>query len=366
VKVTVNQIPWPDFQNKVNAEWAAPDTSTSDMYVGDSQWLGTAATGNQYVDLTDWVNTNIPVADMEESALKSYGEYDGKTYGVPCMADALAFAYRKDLFEDAKNKADFKAKYNKDLTIPETWDDFKNIAEFFTKADGSLYGCALFYSKNVDGATMGFEQILWSYGGDFGKINSPEAIAALDFYTSLKKFCPPGAENFYYDESLKSFQEGKVVMAENWFAFFPGLVDKEKNKFLDQTGYFMVPKGPKGQFISLGGQGLSISAHSKKIEEAKKFVAWFSKEETQKKWVALGGLTANKNVAKSDDFKKANPYNEVFAQTVPHLKDFYNTPNYQELLKTSQDGLYSAFSGAKKPQEALDEMAKKYEPLLKP
>jgi multiple sugar transport system substrate-binding protein len=291
---------------------------------------------------------------------------------VPCMADALAFAYRKDLFEDAKNKADFKAKYNKDLTVPETWEDFKNIAEFFTKPDGSLYGCSLFYSKEYDGATMGFEQVLWSYGGDFsrdgkaeGTINGPDALAALDFYANLKKFCPPGAETAYFDASLKNFQEGKVAMAENWFAFFAGgMTDKTKNKFADQTGYFAVPKGPKGQFTALGGQGLSVSAHSKNIEEAKKFVAWFSKEDTQKKWVALGGLTANKNVAKTDEFKKANPYNEVFAQTVPHLKDFYNTPNYTQLLKSSQDNLNAVFAGEKKSKEALDTIAKEHDSLL--
>lgn len=370
--VEVQQIPWPDYETKVNAAWSAKADSF-DIVVGDSQWLGKAATQSHYVELTDWVKDakNFPLADNGESAIKYYGEYDGKLYAVPCMADGVAFAYRKDLFEDPAEKAAFKAKYNAELAPPKTWDELQKIAEFFTRPDKKLYGTALFYSKEYDGATMGFDQVLWSFGGELSKdgkasgaVDSPDAVKALEFYAGLKKFCPPGAESFYYKECNTAFQEGQVAMAENWFAFFPDLVDPKKNKFAGQTGYFAVPSGPKGRFASLGGQGLSISSYSKNQDDAKKFLSWFSKEDTQKKWVALGGLTANKKVAATDEFKKANPYNEVFAETVPLLKDFYNTPNYSELLKVNQDGLYQAFSGAKPAKDALAEIAKAQDPLL--
>lgn len=370
IKVEVNQIPWSDFETKINAAWTGKSPEF-DMVVGDSQWLGNAATGGHYVDLTEWTGdaANFPKADNEEAALKNYGEYDGKLYAIPCMADAIGFAYRKDLFEDAKNKEAFKAKFGKELAVPETWEDFAKIAEFFTK-DGK-FGCALFYSKEYDGATMGFDPILWSFGGAYtkdgkatGAINGPEAVKALEFYAGLKKFCPKGGENFYFSECNTAFQEGTVAMAENWFAFMPALVDKTKNKFADQTGYFMMPKGPSGQFVSLGGQGLSLSSYSKNTDDAKKFMAWFSKEENQKKWVALGGLTANKKVSATDEFKKANPYNETFAKSVPFLKDFDNSPKYSELLKACQEELFAAYSGAKPAKDALDEIAKKHDEVL--
>ena len=370
--VEVQQIPWPDYETKINAAWSSKSDGF-DMVVGDSQWLGKAAQNNHYVELTDWAGDpkNFPKADVEEAALKSYGEVGGKLWAVPCMADAIAFAYRTDLFNDPAEKAAFKAKYAAELAPPKTWDEFQKVAEFFTRPDKKLYGAALFYSKEYDGITMGFDQVMWSFGGDLSKdgkasgaVNSPESVKALEFYAGLKKFCPPGADSFYYKECNTAFQEGQVAMAENWFAFFPDLVDKTKNKFADKTAYFAVPAGPKGRFVSLGGQGLSISAYSKSVDDSKKFLAWFSKEDTQKKWVALGGLTANKKVSVTDDFKKANPYNAVFAESVPSLKDFYNAPNYSELLKVSQDGLFAAISGSKGAKDALDGIAKEQDPLL--
>ena len=373
IPVEVQQIPWSDFENKIKLAWSGQDPSY-DLIVGDSQWLGKGATENHYIELSDWAKTNIPMADLAKTAVANYGEYpagSGKLYALPCMSDATVFAYRKDLFADAKNRSDFKARYKRDLAPPKTWAEFRDLAEFFTQPDKKLYGAALFYSKEYDGATMGFDQVLWSYGGKLsdgkkveGVINSPEAVKALQFYVDLKKFTPPGSENYYFSECLRDFQEGKVAIAQNWFAFLPDLTNKTKNKFADQTGYFPVPAGPAGQFVSLGGQGISISAYSKQQENAKKFLAWFSKEDTQKKWVELGGLTANNKVAATDAFKKATPYNETFTASVPYLKDFYNTPNYSELLTVTQKELNEAIAGTKTPKAALDEIAKEHQSVM--
>ena len=373
IAVEVQQIPWSDFETKIKNTWSSQGDAY-DLIIGDSQWLGKAATQGHYVDLTDWAKTNVPLADIDPAAIKSYGEYpegSGKIYALPCMADGVAFAYRKDLFDNPQEKAAFQAKYGRPLATPKTWDELRQVAEFFTRPDKNLYGAALFYSKEYDGATMGFDQVLWAYGGDLSKngkaqgvINSPEAVKALQFYVDLKKFTPPGSENFYFSECLQAFQQGRVAMAQNWFAFFPDLTNKEKNKFADQTGFFMVPRGPAGQYVSMGGQGISVSAYSKNQDAAKQFIAWLQKQETQAKWASMGGLIANKKVAASDEFKNATPYNAVFAQTVPHLKDFYNNPEYSELLNVTQKELSEAISGGKKPKEALDAIAAAHDQTL--
>jgi multiple sugar transport system substrate-binding protein len=373
IPVTVQQIPWSNFETEVKKTWTAQDPSF-DMVIGDSQWLGKAATSGHYVELTDWAKGNVPVADITPAALKAYGEYpegSGKLYALPAMSDATVFAYRKDLFDDPANQKAFQAKYGHPLAPPKTWDEFKHVAEFFTDAKKGMAGAALYYGKDYDGVTMGFDQVLWSFGGKLsdgkkveGVINSPEAVKALEFYTSLKPFTPKGSETYYFSECLRDFQQGKVAMAQSWFAFLPDLTDKAKNPHADKTGYFMVPAGPAGQYISLGGQGISISAYSKKQDDAKKFLAWFEKEDTQKKWVSLGGLTANSKVAATDEFKKATPYNAVFAESVPHLKDFYNNPEYSDLLNVSQDLLNQAVAGGIPPKQALDEIAKKQQAIM--
>jgi multiple sugar transport system substrate-binding protein len=379
IPVKVEQIPWPQFQDKITTGVWAGKSDAYDLIIGDSQWLGQGATEGHYVELTDWAKDHVKMDEISPQALAAYGEYPAgskKYYALPCESDGLGFAYRKDLFENPQEKAAFKAKYHYDLAPPKDWKAFRDIAEFFTRPDKNLYGAALFYSKDYDGITMGFEQILWDYGADFhdasgkveGVINTPAAADALKFYAQdLKKFCPPGAESFYFNETTEKFGAGQVAMAEQWYAFMPGFTDptgKNKN-YLEKTGFFVAPAGPTGHFISLGGQGISLSAYSKRQDAAKKFLEWFEKKETQQKWAQKGGLTADLEVMKSPQFLSYAPYNQAFSESFPHLKDFYNIPAYAKLLESCQIHWNNVVSNQEQPKPALDAIAKEHTDILK-
>ena len=206
IKVTVEQTPWGDFYTRVGTEWAAKGTSY-DMIVGDSQWVGQGVTQGHYVDLTDFMVSNGIDKTVTPATLQYYGEYptgSGKYYAYPTEGDANGWAYRKDLFEDPKEQADFKAKYGYELAVPKTWKELRDIAEFFTRPDKNLYGLAIYTQKDYDAITMGFQNVMFSYGADWGDpttykvdgvLNSKEGVAALEFYKELYKFVPPGSSN---------------------------------------------------------------------------------------------------------------------------------------------------------------------------
>ncbi|MCS7224575.1 MAG: sugar ABC transporter substrate-binding protein [Armatimonadetes bacterium] len=372
IGVTVVEIPWAQFQDKVFTALAARDPNY-DIIIGDSQWLGRGAERKHYVELTDWMKKNVPIKDIYEPALVAYGEYpkgSGRYWAVPAEADAVGFAYRKDLLEDPKEKAAFQKKYGRPLTIPKTWEELYQVAKFFTRPKRRLYGVAVYTGKQYDGVTMGFQQVMWSFGGDYGDpktfqvegyINGPDSVKALEFYVRLAKECmPPGSQNYYWSECLDAFKRGLVAMTMNYFAFFPGLLSEETNRYAKTTGFFMVPRGPKGHYISLGGQGLSVSAYSKNKDEALQYIKWFWQERVQREWARLGGFTCHKKVLNSPDFLKATPYNPVFRDSMKLLKDFWAVPEYAELLDSCQRHLNAAIVGAKKPKEALDAIAKEH------
>ena len=89
-----------------------------------------------------------------------------------------------------------------------------------------------------------------------------------------------------------------------------------------------------------------------------KFLEWFIKDETQKRWAELGGYTASAKVLESDEFRKATPYNEAFYQTMFKVKDFWATPEYAELLIAMNQRLYPYITGDQgTAKEALDALA---------
>jgi multiple sugar transport system substrate-binding protein len=378
VKVTIETTAWPGFQYKAYSEFIAK-SDTYDMIVGDSQWLGTGATDGHYVELTDFFKAHDLVKVMAPAAVKYYAEYPGNSgryWAIPLEGDAVGWAYRKDWFEDPKEKSAFQARYGYDLDVPKTFKELRDIAEFFYRPDQKKYGVAIYTNSNGDGLVGGFETVLFSYGGELGDystykvdgiVNSDRAAAALDAYRELYKFTPPdwgGAD--FVDDNL-AITGNLAAMSMNFFAAFPSLLNEASNPNARNTGFFANPQGPDGhQSSALGGQGISIISYSKKRAEAFKFLEWLVKDETQKRWAELGGNTCDAAVLKSDAFQNATPYNRAFYQTMFRVKDFWAVPEYGELLQQFNDRVYPYVTGEPGTAKAtLDAVAADWDATFK-
>jgi len=374
VTVKVHQIPWSSFQDQVFQEFGKPATAF-DIVVGDSQWLGRGATKGLYVDLTGWLPSAADVKSLHPLALKYLAEYptgSGHYYAAPAETDAMGWAYRKDWFDDPAEKAAFKKKYKRELAVPETWEDLKTVAEFFTRPDKKRYGDVLVTGRGYDDIVMGFEQVLYAFGGAWGDpktmkvqgaLDSADAVKALDFFKAMLKYAPPGGSKLGYGEALEPFVNGSSAMLMNYFAFFPDLA----KKMGDKVGFFAMPKNGARRYASLGGQGFSISTKAAPAQQelAKKFIAWFLQEPTQQEWVKKpGGFTANAAILKSDAFKSASPYNAAFAQSMDIVQDFWNVPVYNELIASTAQQLGEALDGKKSSKDALAALAVEHEKIL--
>ncbi len=368
VKVNVIQEPWGSFQDRMATEWAAKGDAY-DMVVGDSQWLGQGASQGHYLELTDFMNSNGITDTVTPATLKYYGEYpagSGKYYGYPTEGDAVGWAYRKDLFEDPQNMADFEAKYGYPLAVPETWAQMRDIAEFFYRPDQNLYGIGVYTQIDYDGLTMGYETAMFSWGVDWwgegyevlGVVNSDRAIEALEFYKGLYQFAPPGTNNAFFAEMNDVFINGQAAMIMNYFAFLPALINPGVNPYAAGTDFFANPAGPYGdRYTSLGGQGLSVINYISDERKAASldFIKWFASADVQKQWAEVGGYTCNIDVLQSDEFLNNTPYNRAFADSMTFVKDFWNIPEFAELLEPVQRYLNAYVVGnVGTAKEALD------------
>ncbi|MDX1995572.1 MAG: sugar ABC transporter substrate-binding protein [bacterium] len=378
ITVTVVQTPWGSYFDRVGAEWAAQGTAF-DMVVGDSQWLGQAVTEGHYVDMTEFLTSTGIAETVTPATLTYYGEYpagSGSYYAYPTEGDANGWAYRKDLFENPDEMAAFEAAYGYPLAVPTTWDELRDIAEFFNRPDEGLYGIGVYTQIDYDGITMGFQNPFFAYGGDWydetfntlGVVNNEGTVAALELYRELYSFAPPGTNNAFFAEMNDVFINGQAAMIMNYFAFFPALANPNINPYAADTGYFSMPAGPDGErYAALGGQGISINSY---IDDARKqasydFIEWFATTEVQQAWAQLGGYTCNIEVLESPEFLEVAPYNAAFAETMTFVKDFSNIPEFGQLLEIAQRYLHAYIVGGEgTAQEALDNMAAEMDAVL--
>ena len=376
IEVIIEQTPWETFVQKYNIEMIA-GSDAWDIIVADSQDLGNMAINGHFVELTDFVAEVGILDSFLPSAMFYYGEYPKgfeRYWGVPVEGDALGWAYRMDLFEDADNMAAFEAEYGYALDVPTSWDMLKDIAEFFHDPDNEFYGVAIYGDNGYDSLAMFAEQTIRAYGGDLGDfetfevdgyLNSDGAIAGLEYYRELFKFVPPAFGDAFFIATNDAFVSGIVPMTTNYFAFFPGLSNPATNPFADVTGYFTCPpqEGVDGvvrQSVALGGQAASVVSYisDEKKAAAFKWLEWFAKEETQAKWASMpGSFTCHEAVLNSDEFLNAAPYNPNMLESFNLFQDWWATPQYDEMLRTFSEiiGAY-VIAGEGTAEEALQEV----------
>ena len=378
IRVNVIQEPWGSFFDRMAAEWAA-EGDAYDMVVGDSQWLGQGASQGHYMDLTEFFNEHGIAETVTPATLQYYGEYPGGSgnyWAYPTEGDAVGWGYRMDLFEDEGNMAAFEEEYGYALAVPETWAELRDIAEFFTRPDDNLYGVGLYTQIDYDGLIMGFENVLFSWGLNWqgednevlGVVNSPEAVEALEFYRDLYQFAPPGTNNAFFAEMNDVFINGQAAMIMNYFAFLPALTNSGINPYAETTGFFAGPAGPNGdRFVALGGQGMSVLNYISDERKAASldFIQWFASLEVQEQWAEVGGYTCNIEVLESEAFLTNTTYNPAFADSMTFVKDFWNIPEFGQLLEPVQRHLHAYVVGGEgTATEALDSVAVEWYEVL--
>jgi multiple sugar transport system substrate-binding protein len=348
--------------------------SAFDLVVFDSQNMSEFASQGHVIRLNDLLkrSRNISAADFDPSALKRYAEYpegSENIYALPINQDCMGLVYRRDLFDDPKEKAAFKAKYGYDLAVPETYDQLRDIAEFFTRPDQKLFGIALYGSEDYDACTSAFLNLFWSFGAELwdpktskaeGYINSPRAKKALAFFKSLFAFAPPEFQDAYVPKVNKAVKGGQVATAIQWYYFFNELLADTAPP--PRLAFAALPDekdaaGKMHRFVMVGGQGVSISNYSKHKEEAWKFLEWFMSRPQQWKWVEGGGMTGVAAILKDSKFLAATPPNKTFPFSMSLTKDYWHLPTYPQLLQSLQHYVHAAITGQLSPDEALEACA---------
>ena len=243
-------------------------------------------------------------------------------------------------------------------------------------------GLAFHQSNGSDAAAVTYNTVNGVYGGKLwnpderkieGVINDAAGQKAMDVLVNqMKPLTAKGSGNWFIDEVNAAVAQGKACVAFQWIAAMGGLLDPAQSTLgttraaiLDKLGFATLPK-QDADFVPLGGMGMHISAYAPKERQAEalNFMKWFEQADVQKKWAAAGGVPARTDALQSSEFLDAAPYNHVFTDSVPRLRDMWNVPTYAKLINIENTNVNAALNGAETPAKALDTIAKDQQQVL--
>ena len=375
-------VPWPNFADRMLNELNSKG-KLCDLMIGDSQWIGGAAENGHYVKLNDFFDkNNISMNDFMPATVLGYSEWPKDTpnyWALPAMGDAIGWTYRKDWFARPELQAEFKKKYGRDLAPPKTYDELKQIAEFFQgrEIDGKkVYGAYIYTERGSEGITMGVTNVLYDWGFKYenpkkpydmeGFVNSPDAVKGLEFYKDLYKCCtPPGLSNAYMSEGLGRLQVRPGRDADELVRLLPGPLQgpergRRQDRLLRQSGRegALHPAGRPGHLgrLLFGQQGGCARIHQ--VVRAAR-----SAEEV----VGARRLFLQHGRAQRPELPQERAVRgRTSWKSMKIVKDFWAEPSYAELLLAMQKRVHDyvvADQGTAK--EALDLLVKDWTEVFK-
>lgn len=315
-KVEVDILGYTELYQKITQDFAT-NTAEYDLITVDIVWSGEFAKNGWTSDLTDWINRDKAEIDYNDILPVTWtlGSWDGKQVAFPMAGYANSLIYRKDLFEDPKEKADFKAKYGYELNTPQTMDQLRDIAEFFTRPDKNMYGLVANGARGPAVAQDWMEymrgfgaQVVDSNGNVL--VDSPESIASLQLFVDIfDKWAPPGAIGYWWDDRETAYRTGQAVMQSSWSIARAGYENEEISLVAGKTGMAVTPrvKGADALY-GFGGWGVGINADSAEQEAAWAFIKYITGKEAQKAWMLNDGAPIRRSTLTDPELKKEMPW----------------------------------------------------------
>ncbi|KIO60470.1 hypothetical protein B4064_3520 [Caldibacillus thermoamylovorans] len=284
-KIVVDSVPYSGVYDKLKAEIDA-GKATHDVAIIDVLWFPSLVDGLEPVDdvLSDEEQVDF-LPKLEDGAI-----IENTLYGIPTWSNSKVLIYRKDLFADEKYKEEFEKEYGYELTVPTNWQEYLDVAEFFTR-DGM-------YGTTVYGANMGDSVSSWlDHAAQAGAqplvidennnvlIDQEPYVKSLEMLQELvnDESVPSETLAIAASETAELFNDGKLAMMLVWGHFYMS----SSEELPDKVGVAPMIAGEKGIGAVPGPWYQVVLKDSNKKDVAKEYLK-FMYEKNEEYMKSLG------------------------------------------------------------------------------
>ncbi len=287
-----------------------------------------AADGILDEDAASAVIDSIGVDDFRTSPLAMVTDQaTGKYAAVPFDGWLQAIWYREDVFNDLG------------LAAPLTWDDINAACDALPGAGNLLYAVGLGTDPGQNYGHQVFEQVAisndaWPFD-DNGNVtmNTPEMIAALEFYTDLQRCALPGPQ--YWRGAREAYELDQAGMLFYSTYIMDDLVDGSGlegggnvqiavDNLAGMTGFAPMMQGPNGE--ASYGQLVTLALTRDADPAAQQVVEYFLTEGYQDILALAPFGKVPVTASAVDGWKELSPYFANYSsETLDQIANGYDT-----------------------------------------
>ena len=323
IRVEIDLIARDAIHDRMGTLFAAKDASYDIINI-DYNWVPEFAESGHLLALDDAFGDEN---DFLPKALE-VARYQGSLFSIPQTVHPHLLWYRKDLFEEAG------------LQVPATMDEWLAAAR-------TLHGREL-CGRKVAGwgaqAVRGYGNVhtwltfLYSFGGDtftdyrslHSTLDTPEALAATEFWAEMMQYTPPGIDDYGYDEVINAAASGAIAtcLHGSWGAF--AVDDPTISQTVGKWEFVKVPAA-QASVPHLAEWMIAVSRYSKQHDAAIEFIKHLESPENDVQQALLGGGDPVRLASYSDA-----RLTQACVTGHPDLRRFRRYPQVLEAIQTAK------------------------------
>jgi multiple sugar transport system substrate-binding protein len=363
---------WADFckseQNDLNLEITSlniPDLHASlfeesGLVRGDfdvafvvTDWIAEAVAGHHLVDLQSYLRDSPPENYPHgwDDSLLRFQTYGNEIYGLPYHTGHKCLIYRKDLIDDPGEQAAYEKRFGSRLGVPQTWDEFTQVARFFNRPQDALSGVVFVACEDGYNTTCDFCLYLWSRGGELADANGnfsldhPLVEETLTFYRSTindPEIMNVRTRTFDAVESAMAFAAGEAAMMLNWFSCAAQCECLPESRVRGKVGVTHFPKEDMQHGLSLNVYWvLGIARGSDNEELAYRFIRHCASEKMDRVLTLEGGNGSRLSTWQDEQLNQQIPFYRGLEALQNEARDM---PRHREWTKLAS--IIDAMMGA--------------------
>jgi arabinogalactan oligomer/maltooligosaccharide transport system substrate-binding protein len=357
VTIDYQSVPFGEAQNNFKTA-AEAGSGAPDILRAEVAWVPEFASLG-YLFALDGTALLEDSADYFETPLSS-NVFDGQTYGVPQVTDALALLYNRSLFEEAGLDPD---------APPQTWDDVQTAAEALNDIGaegiyinaGGYFLLPFIYGEGGDLIDVDAQSIEVS-----SEANATGVGVAQDLVDSGAAPQPPAADS--YGTMMTMFNEQQVGMIING----PWEVNNVRNApdfgGIENLGIAPVPAGSVTAGAPVGGHNYVVwsGMDEDKADAAIAFISFMNSAESQAFLADELGLLPTRQSAYDVESVATNEIISAFQAVVDAAVARPWIPEGGQFFGPLDEMAVEVLVQGADPQAALDDVAATYQAEVVP
>jgi multiple sugar transport system substrate-binding protein len=214
-------------------------------------------------------------------------------------------------------------------------------------------------------------------------VNSPEGIAALEWYVELlNTYAPQGVENWNWPDIADAFGQGTVASYIDAHSTSAVIADPEKSNVVGKIGFARWPKGPSGKRVtSIWNWSFPINAALSEKDKIATwlFIQWATSRETQIATSFAFPGTYKRNGVNRNSVWEMDEYRALMAGAGTNLIDAVTTsfaedtdvewrprlPQWPAVGETMATAIQSSLIGQASVTDALNDAQQKIDQILR-